>query len=294
LIVDVNGYFTGATSALAETGLFVPLDPVRVLDTRKLPIGRLWPQWVVECKVPGTAATTASAVIVNVTGVATRAPGYLTVSPARLPIPGTSNVNWTSAGTNVPNHVITPITATHGFQVFSSSGGHVLADLAGYFTGTQQIAQLAPYTNPPPPAAPPSWTLRIPRMGLTSLVLDGDPKYVTDRGHSWHWTGTGWMGQSAHVVAFAHRTEHGGPYRYLNWLQVGDTWTVTTGDGREFLYRMVRRELTNSVTANILQATRNHPGTTFSLVACSKSNFLPTSLSYRIVVTGELVSWREV
>ena len=82
-------------------------------------IGKLWPRWAVERRVPGDAATEASAIVVNVTGVETRGPGYLTVSAARRSIPGTSNVNWMVAGAIVPNHVITPITATHGFQVFA-------------------------------------------------------------------------------------------------------------------------------------------------------------------------------
>jgi hypothetical protein len=66
---------------------------------------------------------------------------------------------------------------------------------------------------------------------------------------------------------------------------------------------MVRRDLTDANNANILAATRFHAGTTLSLIACtvgydrSKSRWpdmwAPTSLKYRIVVTGELVSWRE-
>ncbi|MFP5488529.1 MAG: hypothetical protein ACLGHQ_09525, partial [Acidimicrobiia bacterium] len=96
-----------------------------------------------------------------------------------------------------------------------------------------------------------------------------------------------------------------GPYRYLHLLQNGDTWTVTTRDGREFTYRMVRRDLTDAQNGNILDATRRHPGRTFSIIVCTRGYdssgyrrylqwFEPTSLKYRLVVTGELVSWREV
>ena len=213
-------------------------------------------------------------------------------------------MNFSGPGQIVPNHVITPVTTTHGLQVFSSHGAHVLVDLAGYFTGKPKIPQLAKYVNPPPPPSPPEWTLRVPRLGLTSIVRDGAAVAVTNAGFSWHWTGTGLMGQeNAHVAMFGHRTEAGGPYRYLDQLQVGDTFTVTTTDRREYTYRMVRRDLTDSQNSNILAATRFHPGTTLSLIACtvgydrSKSRYpdawAPTSLKYRIVVTGELVSWRE-
>ena len=304
LIVDVTGYYTSTLSPSSTVGLFVPLAPQRILDTRLAgQIGKLWPGWVVECKVPGAAATGASAIVANVTGVESRGPGYLTVSAARRPRPNTSNVNWTTAGAVVPNHVITPISSTYGLQVYSSHGAHVLVDLAGYFTGTPLTPLLPAYVNPPPPPAPPNWVIRIPRIGLTSTVMAGDPRVVTDSGYSWHWTGTGYMGQTAHVAIFGHRTEHGGPYRYLHYMQNGDTFTVTTLDNREYTYRVVRRDLTDAQPVNILQATRNHPGTTFSIIACtvgydsSKSAYpdvwAPTSLKYRIIVTGELVSWRQ-
>ena len=305
LIVDVIGHFTGETSSPSEAGLFVPVDPVRLVDTR-LPgqIGKLWPYWVVEVPTPAGVAAGASAVVVNVTGVETRGPGFLTVTGARQPITVTSNVNFSGPGQIVPNHVITPVTATYGLQVFSSHGAHVLVDLAGYFTGVPEAAQRPKYVNPPPPPPPPPWILKVPRIGLTSTVYEGGSGSVTNSGHSWHWTGTGYVGvDGAHSAMFAHRTDAGGPYRYIDHLQTGDLFTVSSGDRREYTYRVVRRDLTDAYTPNILAATRFHPGTTMSLVACtvghdrSKSRWpdvwAPTSLLYRIVVTGELVSWHE-
>ncbi len=303
LVVDVSGYFTSESSPRSTNGLFVPLTPTRMLDTREPgQIGRLWPGWVVEARVPGEAARGA-AVVCNVTGVESRDRGHFRVSAARQPVPETANVNWSSPGAYVPNHVITPITSTHGLQIYSSHGAHAVVDLAGYFTGTPKAPQLPRYKNPAPPAAPPTWTLSVPRIGLRSSVIEGEPDRIVDAGHSWHWSGTGFMGQDAHVVAFAHRTSAGGPYRYLNAIQTGDTFTVTTGDRREYTYRVVRRDLTNAASSNILDAVRAHPGTTFSMVACTvgydrtKSAYpdiwAPTSLKYRIIVTGELASWRE-
>ncbi len=257
LIVDINGYFTSEQSPSSTDGLFVPVDPQRILDTR-LPgqIGRLWPGWVVEGRVPLGSGRNGSAIVCNVTGVDSRAPGYLTVSAARVPRPPTSNVNWMVAGAIVPNHVITPITEKYGYQVFSSHGASVVVDLFGYFTGAPLAPQLPPFVNPPPPPAPPPWVVRVPCFFLTSSVLDGDPNVVTDSGYTWHWAGTGLMGQSANVAVFGHRTEHGGPYRYLHTMVVGDVFTVTTSDKREYTYRMVRRDLTDAQPANIL---KRHP-----------------------------------
>ena len=305
IILDVFGYYTGPQSSLSQTGLFVPVTPQRLIDTRDPgQIGRMWPGWVVEVPLPKSIDGKAGAIACNVTGVASRSAGHLTVSAARQTIPNTSNVNWRTANAVVPNHVISQVTNQYGMQVFNAFGSHVVVDLAGYFTGTPKVPSLPKFTNPPPPAAPPNWILRVPRLGLTSTVMAGNAAYVTDSGHTWHWTGTGYMGQSAHVAVFGHRTEAGGPYRYIDQMVIGDRITVTTGDGREYTYQMVSRHLTDAATNNILNATRANSGTTFSIVACTvgydsrKSGYpnpwAATSLLYRIVVNFSLVSWREV
>ena len=310
LLVDVAGYFTPESAKADTVGLFVPTDPFRVLDTRATnPPTRMYPKWVVEQPLPAPSDNWA-AVAVNLTSVATHGRGYLTISGARLRSPAepltTSNVNWLWPNSTVPNLAISQVTKTYGFEVYNHSGGHVVVDVAGYFTGTPRSARYgSKYVNPPPPPIGPEWTLRVPRLGLTSRVLPGNGVVVTDSGHTWHWTGTGYMGQAAHVGVFGHRTEAGSPYRYVHLMQPGDTWTVTTGDGREFTYRMVRRDLTDAQTPNILDATRFHPGSTFSIIACTRGYdssgyrrylqwYEPTSLQYRIIVTGELVGWRQV
>jgi hypothetical protein len=301
LIVDVTGYFTSVSSALAQEGLFVPADPVRILDTRDPgQIGKLWPRWFVEGAIPAPGASQGAAAVVNLTGVQARDPGFLTISAARAPLPPTSNLNFTTRGQVVPNHAITPVTQVPGaptttsFQVYSNAGAHVVVDYLGFYTGAPALPKIAKPVNPPPPPIGPEWTLSVPRIGLVSRVQAGDPNTVTDRGNSWHWTGTGYMGQEAHVGLFGHRTEHGGPYRRLNELSEGDQLIVTTGDGRQFVYEVVRRDLTDSATDNILEATRFQPGTTLSLIACSRPDFTPTSLKFRIVVTAVLVNWFEL
>lgn len=294
VIVDVTGYFTGASSPAADVGLFVPVDPVRILDTRDPgQIGRLWTRWTVEGGVPGAGASSGS-IVVNLTAVNSRQAGYLTISSARVGLPTTSNVNFAAPGMVVPNHAITPVTSGYGFQVFAEGGAHVLVDYLGYYTGSPAAALIGAPSNPHPPAIGPEWILDVPAIGLRSRVLAGNADRVTNSGHSWHWTGTGYLGQGAHVAVFGHRTSAGGPYRDVHYLSGGDRFTVTTLDNREYTYEVVRRDLTNSVVRNILDATRYHPGTTFSLIACTRTDFQPTSTSYRIVVTGELIGWREI
>ena len=100
------------------------------------------------------------------------------------------------------------------------------------------------------------------------------------------------MGEFAHVSMFAHRTRR----RHLPNIHVCAPATRfhRTEDNRRYRYRMVRRDLTNGVTDNILFATRQVEGTTLSLIACTKPNFQPTSTAFRIIVTGELVDWVEL
>ena len=295
LIVDVTGYYTGPTSPSSEVGLFVPVDPVRILDTRDPgQIGKLWPGWVVEGGVPGAGATNGGSAVVNLTGVDSRGPGFLTIAAGRRSLPPTSNVNFTGPGQVVPNHAVTPITAGQGYQVFASGGSHVIVDYMGYFTGTPEAPTMSgPPVNPPPPPIGPEWILEIPRIGVRSRVLTGNADAVVNRGHSWHWEGTGFLGQDAHVGSFAHRTSHGGVYRNLHLLSGGDQFTLTTMDGRIYTYEVVRRDLTDGRVQNILNATRFHPGATFSLIACTKTDFTPTSTRWRIVVTGAFVGWRQ-
>ena len=292
LIVDVTGYFTSTSSAQTDVGLFVPIDPVRILDTRNPgTIGKLWPGWFVEGDVPGDASLIGAAAVLNLTGVEARGPGFLTLSAARNPLPGTSNLNFTYPGQVVPNQVITRITQGFGYQVYSHSGAHVVVDYTGYYTGTPAIPRIGAPINPPPPPIGPTWILRIPKLGVTSEVRAGSSNPVTNAGYSWHWTGTGYMGQEAHVASFAHRTSAGGPYRNIHLLGGGDQFTLSTADGRTYTYQVVDRFLTDSNTQHILDATRFIGGTTYSLIACTEPNFLPTSTAWRIVVTGVLLGW---
>jgi LPXTG-site transpeptidase (sortase) family protein len=293
VIVDVAGYFTGNSSDSSTDGLFVPMAPLRILDTRKPgTIGKLWKDWMVESAVPGDASSQAQAIAANVTAVDTRAPGFFTVLAAGTPLQVVSNLNADTTNETIPNHVITRI-STRGVAVYAQWGAHILIDMAGWYTGTPAIAGPV-WINPPPPAIGPPWTLEIPRIGVYRGVYAGSSSLsIVNAGNVWHWTGTGYMGQDAHVAMFAHRTEHGGLFRYMNLLGNGDLMNVYTTDGRKYVYQVVRRDITSSRSVEILEATTRHPGPTLTIIACSRPDGTPTSLSYRLLVTGELLGWEE-
>ncbi len=300
VIVDLLGYFTGDNSDPSSIGLFVPAVPERIVDTRKPEPHRLWHNWMIESPAPGVSATRASSVVLNVTAVDALGWGYLAVTPARTyrwspsVYPETSSLNYTERGATVANQVVTRITEDTGFSVYSYQGCHVLADYFGYFTGSPRQPVVAAPSNPDPQSIGPEWQLTIPKINHRTTVRDGDSIAVTDAGDTWHWSGTGDMGQSANVAVFAYRTSAGGSFRNLHLLTAGDSVEVSTTDGRVFTYEVVERHLTSDDRDEILAATRSLSTTSISLIACSRANFLPTSLAYRIIVNARLVSWREI
>ena len=86
----------------------------------------------------------------------------------------------------------------------------------------------------------------------------------------------------------------GGVYRYQHNLGAGDLLYVYTSDNRVYTYRMVAEYIRSKYANDILAATRIVGGETLSLVACSKTNRLPTSLEYRIVSTCQRVEWADL
>ncbi len=148
LVVDLVGYYTGAGAATSATGLFVPLTPARLLDTRpgmsNSPLAGAKPQasqtlGVTTASRGGLPTSGFSAVVLNATATQTTAPGFVTLWSAGGNRPPTSNLNATRADQTVANHAIVPV-STAGFSVLTQSGSHLVADVAGYFTGNAPAA----------------------------------------------------------------------------------------------------------------------------------------------------------
>jgi len=129
-IVDLLGYYTPADSA--TNGRFQPLSaPARVLDTRRVSTFNAGETRTFT--VPGAGG--ASAVALNITSLTT-SPGYWQVFPQGSTAPTTSNLNSPSgANAIVANQAIVPVDANGAITIFSESGGDLLIDLVGTFTG---------------------------------------------------------------------------------------------------------------------------------------------------------------
>lgn len=290
LIVDVAGYFTGNTPDSSTEGLFMPFSPYRVLDTRVAPgYGRLQAGWVAEFDYVGRAGS--QAVVVNLTTTQTRGPGFFTGYPARTARPLASNLNAATAAQTVANHAILR-TSSLGVAVYSQGGGHLVVDVAGYFTGAPVEGTVAaPINAPPTSASALPYQLQIPSIGVNATVVEGVDTAIVDAGLVGHWPGTGFAGERSHTVLFAHRTAHGAVFRDLHLLGPGDeiSFTAPVDDGRIYHYAFDRRDLTSNNQNAIFFSGLISPLPSVSLVACSKTNFLPTDTTHRIVVTFSLV-----
>jgi FtsP/CotA-like multicopper oxidase with cupredoxin domain len=120
-------------------GSFVALTPSRLLDTRvgSGGAGPIAATGVVDVQVTGRGGVPADyvgAVILNVTAVAPKASGYLTVFPTGTTAPNASNLNF-GAGQVVPNLVLAKAGTGGKVSIRNGSVGttDVVADVAGYF-----------------------------------------------------------------------------------------------------------------------------------------------------------------
>jgi hypothetical protein len=133
VVLDVNGYFTGAGAPASTEGLFVPVTPERVADTRGSagtlsPIG---PAATLSTAAFPFGVSTAGSVAINITTVEPTSNGFLTAYPSGTSRPNASVANALTrqilaAGT------ITPASAT-GINVFTQARTHLVVDTTGYF-----------------------------------------------------------------------------------------------------------------------------------------------------------------
>ena len=144
VVVDFLGWFTGSSADDSSDGLFVPIAPQRLLDTRETK-PRAWPFGTVELAgaFPGAAA-----LVTNVTATRADRAGFLTAYPAGTPRPDTSTLNPAMFEHTVANMAITRL-SDRGLAYYSHAGSDVIVDVTGMFTGSS-----VPATLPPPPNAP--------------------------------------------------------------------------------------------------------------------------------------------
>jgi hypothetical protein len=131
VIVDLAGWYTPG----ADAGVFHPLDPRRLLDTRS---GEpLAPGETRDLVVAGTGAVPfpGRVVVLNVTAIATTSGTDVRVypTPADAAVPNASNLN-PSKGQTVPNTVLASVGREGKVRLRNNSGDtHLVVDLSGWF-----------------------------------------------------------------------------------------------------------------------------------------------------------------
>jgi streptogramin lyase len=139
VVFDVLGYYSSSTGPFGAR--FVPLDPVRVFDTRDGtggvapqpigPAGSLLFDLTGPDLLPETGV---SGVVMNVTVTEPTGNGYLTVHPDGVARPLASNLNFVP-GQTVANLVTVRLSPAGAARFFNAVGTtHVIADLVGFYT----------------------------------------------------------------------------------------------------------------------------------------------------------------
>jgi LPXTG-site transpeptidase (sortase) family protein len=290
LLVDLMGYYTGVGAAVSEEGLFVPVSPTRLLDTRSTPnpLGEnvaLHHDWTVEVGTTnqaGIPSSGASAVALNVTMTRAQGEGYVTVYPAGSARPPSSNLNADKAGITAPNHVQLA-TGTRGVSFYSFGGTDLIVDVFGWFVGTPKVStQNAPNNSLPDSEGSPVY-ISIPQIGLNSVVREGtefvnlDPSHLVESRSP---------NQPGNVAIFGHRVSYGHEFKNLDKLGENSLVYITVGP-KLYTYRVTDIDIRLPTDPLLYASTSNDQ--TLSLVACHP----PHSVAYRIVAHAVLIDISE-
>ena len=290
LLVDIMGYYSGSSAEVKEDGLFVPVSPTRLLDTRSTPnpLGEkvaLHHDWTVEVGMASQAGipnTGASAVALNVTMTRALGEGYVTVYPAGRSRPDSSNLNADLAGTTAPNHVQLA-TGSRGVSFYSYGGTDLIVDIFGWFVGSPQVStQNAPINSLPDAEGFPG-NISIPQIGLSSLVREGTEFVNIDPSHL---VESRTPNQPGNVAIFGHRTSYGREFRNLDKLGENSLVYLSIGS-KMYTYRVTDIDIRLPTDPLLYASTSNDQ--TLSLVACHP----PGSVKYRIVAHAVLIDITE-
>lgn len=287
LLIDLAGWYTGVSAPTSGDGLFVPITPQRLLDTRTTPdpLGAgisLFHGWSMELPIIGQAGIGwgVSAVALNVTATNSFGAGYVSTWPAGQPRPETSSLNLNRGGQTVAGHVVMRA-GEPGIGFYSDGGTDLIADVFGWYTGTPASRVVWKDGNPMP--APMSFPgiLEVPSIGLTTRVLQGvaDAVVNIDPGHL---TESSAPNQPGNVAIFGHRESHGEEFKYLHQVPVGAMVTLTMGSTR-FVYQVTGTDIVYPNDQSLYYSGSNEQSIT--LIACHP----PHSVALRIVVRATLI-----
>lgn len=149
------------------------IQPARVLDTRSGvggTTGRIVAGQQLRVQIPAAAAAGATSVVLNLTADGADVDGFVIAYPCDAPRPETSILNFTP-GHAVPNMVALKLPAG-GLCFNSSASVHLIGDLMGWFTGTNDFQGTTPnrlLDTRSGSRVPANMERRIPVAGTTGI-----------------------------------------------------------------------------------------------------------------------------
>lgn len=136
LVVDTAGWYTDQSAPSSSSGLLVPVEPARLLDTRSgarpgdnasvhvTPVGR--------ANVPTSGV---AGVMLTVTATQAAGAGHVQALPRDGGTLGTSStLNMTRAGHTIANSAAAKTGAGGSVTLFTNRSTHLVADVTGYYT----------------------------------------------------------------------------------------------------------------------------------------------------------------
>jgi hypothetical protein len=140
VIFDVAGYVPAVTTTLGPSGLYKPVVPQRILDTRTGNGGYTGPLGAgasIDLQVAGRGgipSSGVSAVALNVTVTGPTSWSYLTIYPSGGSVPLASNLNFVG-GQTVANRAVVELGSNGQIGIFNGFGStQVVVDVNGWFT----------------------------------------------------------------------------------------------------------------------------------------------------------------
>jgi sortase (surface protein transpeptidase) len=287
LIVDVVGWFTGADQLRSTEGLFVPSSPVRMRDTRHDYAIAPWGGSTIEFSSGADLAGLGGQVAAVAMNLAIAEPlnvGFVTAFPAGVSRPLAANLNVSALDQIISNHATVRV-GQRGVSLFTQAGTHMIVDITGWYLGTADASVL------PPPVNPSTATTRAIRVDApsgriaTPIRYGADIDGIVNAGNAVLYGGNGIFGGPDHNIFFAHRTSAGGPFYYMDRIQLGHTFSITGADGRRYIYLVTDKAIINPSPAELIRIAVGGGPVTATIVACHPLH----STRQRYVVTGRLI-----
>lgn len=282
LAIDMVGWFTGPSSTSSSDGLFVVASPTRLVDTSSgpNPLGAnvaLHARWSLE--TPLAAAIAAQAAVIRVGVAGAHGAGSLSVYAAGRARPNHGQVHVASPGASAAAEVTTRV-SRRGVAAQASGGADVTVDVVGVYSGAAPASTAPKPVNVFPAAEPFPGSLSIPRIKLTTRVLDDTDLVDVDPAHL---PESRTPNQPGNTAIFGHRTSKGREFRNIDRLRVGDPIYLAV-QGKVYVYAATGVAILDPNDPRLYASSSNDQ--TLTLVACHP----PGSVKQRVVVFARLVS----